>query len=525
MHRSGTSLLGGILQRLGVELPGESIVGDRHNPDGYFEWDEVVQLQERLLIDLQRWWPSEQGTLPLPSDWRQHPATQKTYPVLLALLSSVVERQNCLWAIKDPRCSRLLPLWIDLCAELHIPLRLVLAVRDPCEVVTSLVNRDGPTVGMDSLRAQRLWWLHNLEPISVAQEIQLPLVLVDFELWFKNPQYQLELLEQALPELCPSEVQRKNALDLINPLHRRSQSSISLQPSVRRLYRRLLRHPLPKRWPSPQPPFFSRALTAPSSPLPNGHVEDWNSWLKSRVSFPAPRLTTNLQLHTEFQISVSGSTWYDLHPHLSLQRLPLPGLGNCLVDFERSGTHQLFIENLDDTNTSPSTFEETVERITLNFELPEPERVSHWLNHLKSQHLIFDPEPSRVLLMRELGLPAWWLDHSESINGWLHQAQAVSSPQWAARLGLTPPPTGQLLVLGSAGSSFELALANETSSLNITPDETSALPIAYWPGWFDLVLNDPASSLLCAGWLQAAAERAARLVIAAMIPARLACII
>ena len=44
MHRSGTSLLGGILQRLGVELPGETIAGDQHNPEGYFEWDAVVAL-------------------------------------------------------------------------------------------------------------------------------------------------------------------------------------------------------------------------------------------------------------------------------------------------------------------------------------------------------------------------------------------------------------------------------------------------------------------------------------------------
>ena len=32
--------------------------------------------------------------------------------------------------------------------ELAIPLRLLLAVRDPAEVVTSLVRRDGPLVGM-----------------------------------------------------------------------------------------------------------------------------------------------------------------------------------------------------------------------------------------------------------------------------------------------------------------------------------------------------------------------------------------
>ena len=79
MHRSGTSLLGGILQRLGVELPGKIIAGDKHNPDGYYEWDAVVAVHERLLIDLQRWWPASEGTLALPEAWLQHPATCQAY--------------------------------------------------------------------------------------------------------------------------------------------------------------------------------------------------------------------------------------------------------------------------------------------------------------------------------------------------------------------------------------------------------------------------------------------------------------
>ena len=173
MHRSGTSLLGGILQRLGVELPGETIAGDQNNPEGYFEWDAVVALQERLLIDLQRWWPAAEGTLAMPEGWLQHPATRQTYAQLRALLEVARDQQERLWAIKDPRSSRLLPLWVELCRELAIPLRLLLAVRDPAEVVTSLVRRDGPLVGMDVNRAQQLWWLHNLEVITVAQQAAL----------------------------------------------------------------------------------------------------------------------------------------------------------------------------------------------------------------------------------------------------------------------------------------------------------------------------------------------------------------
>ena len=168
MHRSGTSLLGGILERLGVELPGETIVGDRHNPEGYFEWEAVVALQERLLIDLQRWWPAHEGTLPLPLDWLNHPATRTVYAELRSLLSVVIDNQTGLWAVKDPRSSRLLPLWIQLCRDLEIPLFPILAVRHPAEVVTSLVRRDGVLAGMDSLRAQKLWYVQ-LEVVHVAR--------------------------------------------------------------------------------------------------------------------------------------------------------------------------------------------------------------------------------------------------------------------------------------------------------------------------------------------------------------------
>ena len=105
MHRSGTSLLGGILQRLGVELPGETIAGDQNNPEGYFEWDAVVALQERLLIDLQRWWPAPEGTLAMPEGWLQHPATRQTYEQLRALVAAARDQQQGLWAIKDPRAA------------------------------------------------------------------------------------------------------------------------------------------------------------------------------------------------------------------------------------------------------------------------------------------------------------------------------------------------------------------------------------------------------------------------------------
>ena len=121
-----------------------------------------------------------QGTFALPNDWLLHPATVRARLRLHTLLQCEVRRHNSLWAIKDPRCSRLLPLWFELARDLGIPLKIFLAVRNPAEVITSLVNRDGPITGMDSNRAQQLWWRHNLEVVEATRKASHPLSIVDF---------------------------------------------------------------------------------------------------------------------------------------------------------------------------------------------------------------------------------------------------------------------------------------------------------------------------------------------------------
>ena len=182
------------------------------------------------------------------------------------------------------------------------------------------------------------------------------------------------------------------------------------------------------------------------------------------------------------------------------------------MDFERSGLHQLQLARCIDSRDPSPQASALIERLTLNLELPPPERANHWLVHLQAQQLILDPEPARVLLLRALGLPAWWLDPEAEVNGWLQQPQAVDSDQWAARLGLTPPLEGQLQVLGSAGAVFDRALSQEMA-LPVDPGgESSGPAIAYCPGWTELVIDDPAAGLLRAGWLQVAAQRAARLI-------------
>ena len=176
MHRSGTSLLGSLLPSCGIATPGPLIAGDSHNPEGYFERADITALQEQLLIDLERWWPAPEGCQPLPSGWMDRDVSQRALEQLKAQLDRDCESQRGPWAIKDPRSSLLLPLWKSACTALNIPLRLLLAVRDPAEVSVSLTRRDQALTGMSHWRAQRLWWNHNVSVLRDGHDLPLEVV-------------------------------------------------------------------------------------------------------------------------------------------------------------------------------------------------------------------------------------------------------------------------------------------------------------------------------------------------------------
>ena len=529
MHRSGTSLLGGVLQHLGLALPGEVIAADQHNPAGYFEWDQIVAIQERLLIDLERWWPSAQGCLPLPSDWLLHPATLAAREQIRALLAPEQLQQQGPWGLKDPRCSRLLPLWIELAEGLGLPLRLVLACRDPAEVATSLVHRDGPITGMDYNRAQQLWWVHNRDVLQVAAAARLPVTVIDYGRWFSAPDQQLSYLLEALPELQPTQEQQQKALASVRPDLRRSvarlkeqasgseHSPVWLDPDVTRLHQELLAvqeqatgEPVPRRWRAHQA--FPRRLArgqaaAPSIRRLRAQPESWPQWMEAWRHHPAPQLRQEVVLGASPKLSCCGLSWLELKPQLLLQHLPIPELAHRALDSAASSDHQLHLQ----AEARPGGFE----HLTLNLELPEPDRVWHWLNLLSAQEAIWDPDPARVLLLRALGLKAWWLDPNSAPNGWLGQAGAVSPSSWASQLGLAPVASQSLLVLGPAGSVFEQALALEArQAFDPVPLGSNAAlaPIQYQPGWPELIVSTLEQSVARAGWLQAAAQSAARLI-------------
>ena len=515
MHRSGTSLLADLLQHLGVELPGQLVNADHHNPQGYFEWQEIMALQERLLIDLNRWWPSAQGCLPMPPGWLDHAATRAAAAKLRCILQSTLPHLEApCWAIKDPRTSRLLPMWLQVAEELHIPLQLLLAVRDPAEVMHSLVKRDGPITGMDARRAQALWWRFTLEPLQAAPA-NLAITRINYDDWFEQPGQQLQRLLAVLPGIAPSSEQCSSALQRIRPDHRHNRIDGRTTPGVLRRVRRL--HQLLRRpewegpWPAADPPGqLNRRDDQPPPPRQlAAHPKCWPTWLEQWQHHPAPRLAGQSSLSSRARIKLNGMAFTQPAAHLWLQRLPISNIVASQILNNPGGTDELLLAT--PLGTIPP---DGLARITINLEFPPPDQVQQWLEQLRGEQAIWDPDPPRVCLLRALGLPAHWLDPDVAANGWLSQPVAIAPSSWSAQLGLAPPTEGALIVLGHAGVDWDKALAKESAEATIPHAASRLRPfsIDYRPGWFSLVTTTLNAALAQAGWLTAAAGKAYALI-------------
>jgi hypothetical protein len=215
MHRSGTSLLGSLIESLGVEMGQDLYPADEHNPAGYFEDRECVDIQERMLIALGQPWHGPQGMQPMPPQWWRQPAMQSLVGELERWLDRRLAACTGLWGVKDPRTTRFLPLWNELLAQRGVLPRYVLAVRHPAEVAASALTRDGTPPE----RTHHTWLRYNMDALLHAAD-RLQGVFV-YERWFDDGVAQLQQLAQVVGRSSGGdEAQRLLQTKLREDLHR-----------------------------------------------------------------------------------------------------------------------------------------------------------------------------------------------------------------------------------------------------------------------------------------------------------------
>ena len=144
----------------GAAIGANLIDASHSNPMGHWEDRDVVLAHDELLNQLDRPWFDPR---PLPAGWIDSTAARITEDRIRYILDRNFAAET-LWTIKDPRISRLLPLWLRILPTINIKPAVVIAIRRPSEVARSLALRNSLTPSTSHL----LWVRYNIDALQGA---------------------------------------------------------------------------------------------------------------------------------------------------------------------------------------------------------------------------------------------------------------------------------------------------------------------------------------------------------------------
>jgi hypothetical protein len=135
MHRSGTSVFTGILNKMGLPLGENLMKPTKDNPKGYFENMDFYHFNEMVLRECNSSWYDV-------SNLTEEKILKEEYK---NILKSIIKKYNNydIFGVKDPRICVLLPLYEKVCGELGIKIEYVLITRDKESIINSINKRDG----------------------------------------------------------------------------------------------------------------------------------------------------------------------------------------------------------------------------------------------------------------------------------------------------------------------------------------------------------------------------------------------
>jgi hypothetical protein len=161
MHRSGTSMLTRVLNMLGCELPSSIVGAGVGNEAGHWESKAIVELDDELLASAGSRWDDWQ---PFNPRWEQSVLSSGYRARAEDVLRSEYGAFP-LFVLKDPRICRLAGLWLGALASTGVDAGVVVTVRSPSDVASSLEERDE----MQNGYAHLLWLRHVLDAESASR--------------------------------------------------------------------------------------------------------------------------------------------------------------------------------------------------------------------------------------------------------------------------------------------------------------------------------------------------------------------
>lgn len=231
MHRSGTSAATRVLNLLGVDLGKDLLQPAEDNSNGFWEHRQIVAIHEHLLTELGYSWHDVRN---LPEGWVESSAARDARDALLNTLTGDFSGSR-VWAVKDPRLCRLLPLWMPLASELGVRFHALHVVRHPDEVAASLHARNGL-----ALEHGRLLWLQHVVEAQAGAS-GLPRALLHFDQLLRDWGSQMVAVADQLKLPWPTSPDAVESVvdGFLNPKDRHHDSNLSKQSAASGLIARM----------------------------------------------------------------------------------------------------------------------------------------------------------------------------------------------------------------------------------------------------------------------------------------------
>lgn len=137
MHRSGTSAMSAILKITGIYNNVTTNISP-DNPKGFFEWHKGMAINSKIFKLFRSEWDDPR---PRPYNEKKQGEVNKFKEEIIQAIEDDFHSQD-LFAIKDPRISVLLPIYLDIFTSMNIEPLLVMMERPDEEIYQSLKKRN-----------------------------------------------------------------------------------------------------------------------------------------------------------------------------------------------------------------------------------------------------------------------------------------------------------------------------------------------------------------------------------------------
>jgi hypothetical protein len=205
MGRSGTSLVAGILEILGVNMGDSLKQASKSNPKGYFEDLDFVHLMEEIFQNAKKG-----GNYWNPPTHEEILAQRDKFDDRIRRLVSKKQSENQIWGWKMP--------WTNLTIELFLPYlsnpNFVIVFRNPIGNAHSFVEHNKILSLFESLKLINFYNKEILE--FLERHPNLPKIFISFEKILSNPNTEARSLANFLG-LDLSKVKIKKVNNLIIP--------------------------------------------------------------------------------------------------------------------------------------------------------------------------------------------------------------------------------------------------------------------------------------------------------------------